>query len=455
MPLPEFMKNQLVDIDIKTAYEWFRTFISDEEWLSRKNKIETYLSTVVRSASPFAEPISEGTLLVIKDDQIGWYMYLVHTYLFEPHKYEFYQGARVVPLFKRIGMNIELVKQIDGIRRKIRDMFTKRTAEADAILFEILTGLLWARNGWEVKILKEGKGGKTPDFEVTKGTEKYQVECKRQMKTADYAYRETKKRQLMVSQISRILLQYNVLLDITFHVELLSLPDSYLLDLLGEVIPRTKVSGKIISNPMIDVDLSFVDIEGIQRHLDQFLVKNGSPQLLELITKKEVDHSAFTSGFIGSYFFLGDGEANNLYVDGIQNAFGVHCYCDAENSINAKARDVKKQITSAISQFDPESDGIIHIGMETFDGPAVEFARLDKITNTMSSIDPESNKLCWIFYHYFQSYTRSNEPWLFDETVSTASPFVNPVLPISNTFLVIPEEEVSIENNSHWLRDLP
>lgn len=456
IPLSQFPINLVDDINIKNAYNWFRSFLSDQDWLKRKAQIEKYLSTVVRSSTPFSEPISEGKLLVIKKDQIGWYLYLVHTYLFEPHKYEYNQGARVVPIFKRIGMDVNLAKKINGINKKMRDLFKKRTSEADAILFEVLTALLWARNGWEVSIIEEGKGGKSPDLEVVKGEVKWQVECKRQMKTADYTYRETKKRQVMISQISKVLLQYNILLDIKFHVELVSLPDNYLFDLLNEVIPIAKTPCKIVSNEVIDIQLSFVDIDYIQDHLRKYMVKNNSPQLLELITKnKEVDHSAFTSGFMGNFFYVGDGEANNLYVNEIVNAYGVHCYCDSEKAFNAKGRDIRNQINSAIKQFNPDANSIIHIGMETFDGPEVEMARAEKIKNTMSGIDTTSNKLCWIFYHYFQSYTRSYRDWYFDETVSIATSFISPVLPIKNTFLIIPENEVQIEEASHWDKELP
>ena len=169
-----------------------------------------------------------------------------------------------VPIFKRIGMNLDLVKGIEGINKKIKDLLRKRPSEADAILFEILTALLWVRNGWKVKIIEEGKTmSKSPDFEVNKNGVSWQVECKRQSKTGEYAYKETAKRQIMISHISELLIQYNVLLDIKFHVELISLPDRYLKDILTDIIPVTKKVGTIISNDTLDVELSFVDINGI------------------------------------------------------------------------------------------------------------------------------------------------------------------------------------------------
>ena len=50
-----------------------------------------------------------------------------------------------------------------------------------------------------------------------------------------------------------------------------------------------------------------------------------SPQHLELIANKEIDHSSFTSGFIGNFVYVGDDNVNNLYISEIVNAFGVHC----------------------------------------------------------------------------------------------------------------------------------
>jgi len=89
------------------------------------------------------------------------------------------------------------------------------TSEADAILFEILTALLWIRNGWEVNIIEEGKSeGKSPDLLASKNGKTWQIECKRQKKTADYTYKETAKRQIMISHIGELLIQYNALLDI-------------------------------------------------------------------------------------------------------------------------------------------------------------------------------------------------------------------------------------------------
>lgn len=435
IPLSRFPTVECDDEDIIAAYEWFRSYLSQSDWLKKKNTIESYLSGCLQPVD-ISTNIASSPRVVIEDDKMGWYLYLAYTYIYEHHKYEYFQGARILPIFKRLGKNLELVKSIEGIDKKMRDLLRKRSSEADAILFEILTGLLWIINGWKATIIeeKQGETGKKPDFLMTKGNESWQVECKRQSKTADYTYNETQKRVSLINEVKDLLLKNNILLDIKFHVELKSLSDTYLKDLLIDIIPNMDNEITIVSNVEVDIKISRVDTVKINKHLEKYYVKNHSPQLLELIAGKAVDYSSFTCGTKSVQFFLGEGNVNNSYLAEIANVFGVQCYCDAEASINAKARDIKKQIYSAIKQFDNKTGSIIYIGIETFDGPEVEKARLEKILGTMENFNTLDNTLCWIYCHYFQSYTRSDKDWYFDETVNVVTSLINPILPIPKHF---------------------
>lgn len=71
----------------------------------------------------------------------------------------------------------------------------------------------------------------------------------------------------MVSAISRLLMQHNILLDIVFHQELEKLPDTFLFDLLKDIIPTVKKPGTIVSNEIVEIKLSFIDMQSIQNHL--------------------------------------------------------------------------------------------------------------------------------------------------------------------------------------------
>lgn len=444
------------DQDIIDAYDWFRSFLTQKDWLKIKGSIENYLEEAY-AVSDSLKGISEGKRIVVDEDKIGWYLYLVYAYIHEPIKYEYFQGARILPVFKRIGSDLQSIKKVTGIEKRVRDLLRKRPSEADAVIFEILTGSLWVKNGWEVNCIEERQGmsGKTPDFLVTKGNEFWQVECKRQSKTSDYANKERLERLAMISEAHDLLIFNNIFLEITFHVELSSLASSYLKDIIRESIPRIGSSELVLETLEAGFKIRKIDIEPINRHLENYFVKQNSPQMQELIAGKTIDHRGFTTGVLGESVYIGEGTINNKYYVEISNAFGVVFDCDADASILAKARDIKKQVSSALKQFDPSIASIIHIGLETFDGPEVERARLEKILKTFDHIDPMENTLCWVFCHYFQSYTRSHTDWYYDETVQVTTSVKNSKPPLTNHFLVIPQDDIQIVRGSHWERGLP
>jgi hypothetical protein len=454
IPAETFKTLKFDDHDVINSWKWLMSFISQKDWQKRKYKIENKVTVEFRSSPPFSEPLTEGTLIVVKDDIIGWYLYLVEMLINEPHKYEYFQGARIVPIFKRFGADLEILKRIGGIDGKIKDMLKKRASEAVALLFEILTALLWARNGFHVAFIPEKIGEKTPDIQAKKQGKVWNIECKRQSKTADYTYRETAKRQKMVSHISRDLIQKNILLDIIFHVELETLPDTFLKDLIGHKLSLA-IPGKIISNKQVDIDLSFVDIPAIKKYLKDNSVKHNSPLLNILIGKKPVDNKGFTCGVHANFFRVGQGEVNNLYISDIANAYGVYWTCDAKEALWAKARDIKNQIHTAMQQFNSEETAVIHIGMETFDGPDVEMTRFNKIQATIEKIDPLNSNLRWIFCNFFQAYSPPDQCWVFDETVSTMSANFNPNPPIKLRLMVVPDDADNANDISHWERPLP
>ncbi len=445
------------DQDVIKSWKWFMSFISEGDWLKRKALIERKIMMGIKVNKPFTDSLTNGTLIVIKDDVIGWYLYLVDVLINEPHKYEYFQGARIVPIFKRLGKDLESLKNIGGIEGRVKEMLRKRKSEADALLFEILTALLWAKNGYQVSFLAEKNGEKTPDIIAEKDGCIWNIECKRQSKTADYTYKETAKRQKMVSYIIETLLELNILLTIDFHVELKTLPDTFLRDLLEKKLNLGN-SGKIVSNNQVDIGLTFVDILFFKEHLRNNFVKHNTPMLHKLIGKNPVDNKGFTCGLHGSFFRVGDGEINNLYISDISNAFGVYWTCDAKEAIWAKARNIKNQLHKAMQQFNSKDTSVVHIGMETFDGPEVEKIRFEKIINTVEEINPEKTNLKWIFCHFFQAYSPPDQNWVFDETVTSMTPFVQPKSPLGVLQLMIsPDDENSNTKDSlsHWERPLP
>lgn len=434
------------DTDIISAFNWFKSYMKESTWKNRINKIEENLSFEVNNSSTNLN--ESGKRLLIEKDRIGWYLYLIHTIINEPQKYEYYQGARILPIFKRIGMSMNYIEKIVGLDKRVKDLLYKRTSEADSLLFEILVALLWSRNGYNVKFLEEQLNAKTPDLEVEKDGVFYNIECKRQSKTSEYTYKETAKRLDMLSMISDILIQNNILADITFIQEFIELPSDYLQTIINQEFIDNFISKEFVNENVI-IKLSRIDLFPINKHLESYFVKSGSPMLNYLIGGKILNEKSFTCGLYSNQFRVGEGNVNNIYISEIRNCYGVFWNSISEKAINSKARDVKSFIKTAISQFDLQKRSIIHIGLETYDGALVEQRRNEKIINSVEDIT-ESKNLDWIFLHYFQSYSSKDEDWIFDETVSSITNIIIPKYPITTKMLIVPDED-NIQNGlSHW-----
>lgn len=455
--LVDFNRNRFfeTDEDIKRALDWFLAFIGPAAWEKRKLAIEKKISFEFYNPMFKGKGMENMVRLTDNEDKIGWYLYLAEKLLTDPPQYEVIQGARVVPIFKRIGADLELLKEINGVTKKARYLVKQGRASADAILFEMLIALLWTKNGWKVSMLPEKPPVKSPDLLAERNGKKYYIECKRLNKTSDYSERERAKWLKMITYINDILIKYNVLLDVKFHIELDDLPDDFLETKLSIKIPLASQPMHLISNDTWDVHIDFVNYEQVNEHLEKWDVKYPSPQLYYLIAGKKIDTAGFTCGMLTRFKHRGTGTGNGQYVDAIDKAYGVSWSCDAEDSLAAKARDIKKHLAEACSQFPDNEEAVIHIGLETVDGGEVEDERMNKIIKTVNLFDSRDKKIKWIYCHFFQSYAPPEETWVFDETVSKFADYAElPVEPIKNYFAVLPPD-VEGEDDVHWHKASP
>ena len=444
------------DSEIEASFNWFLSFMSEIHWNKRKLQIEKTVQIDFKENTPSDAFLSDMSALSIKDDSIGWYLYLVDCLLNDITKYEPIQGARIAPIFKRFGMDLEILKNIEGIDIKIKKLLKSQKSQADSVLFEILTALNWAKNGWEVSFIPEGKSGKSPDLFAKKNKEQWFIECKRLSQNSDYSIAERNKWLKMLSYISSALIKYNLLLDIVFHVELETLNDDFLKEQLLDKFNLIETSVIKISNEIWDVSITHVDLKSIDNHLKKFYVKNASTQLRYLIGGKHADSIGFTSGIYAKYVAIGENGGNNLYIEKIEQAYGVNWKCDAPNSINSKSRDIKYQLKKAIEQLPNNQNSAIHIGLETLDGTDVEKVRFDKILKTVSSFDIVPKKIKRLYCHFFQSYSPVDQTWVIDETISWFSTEIpRNDYPLNEKFLIIPWDEKNENDNVHWLREQP
>lgn len=408
--------------EVQRVVEWFLSFMKPEEWRSRKETIENHIEYINAPKKPGEETRNHQSLS-FQNDKIGWYLYLAEMILTEPTKYEPIQGARVIPIFERLGTDFELLRQIGGIDEKVSNLLSfgqRNIPEPDSVLFEILVALLWKRNGWEdVSFIPESPPEKRPDIRVASGNTEWFIECKRLNGTSDYSEKERQKWLKMWSHLRDYLVdkQIPAVFEIVFHVELDTLPDDFLVRQLAGKLSLLSSPCIVISNEQWQVSFDTINFEKAKAHLEQFSVKISSTQLQELIAGYRDPNRGFTYVVCGKTKYFGGKHVNNKYLTSMEFAAGAFWHCDAEASIDKKARGIRKRLGEAVKQLPENKSCVVHVGLETLDGVLVEAERYKRIFNTAQNFDNSGKDLRWIYCHLFQSYAPPDQDWVFDETV--------------------------------------
>ena len=212
--------------NVRAALDWFLSFLGTDEWLAKKMAMEEHLQDTF-PIIPSKNFVEENPPVSTALDTIHWYMYLAENALTSVAKYEPNQGARILPVFARLGAELKVLKQVKGAPEKARNLVLKWPGPADSVLFEFLVAILWKRNGWpSVSFVPESPPAKTPDLIATSENSRWAIECKRLAKKSDYSTRERTKWLKLWRPLSQWLVDHRqaVILDIVFHVELETLP---------------------------------------------------------------------------------------------------------------------------------------------------------------------------------------------------------------------------------------
>ena len=449
------------DPAVERTVNWMVDLLGVDEWRRRSTQIEAQLETKLtphstRETAQTHEPIS------ISDDRVAWYLYLVETALHAPLKYEPIQGARVLPIFKRLGMDFDLLMTISRVEERVMKMLTEERQQPDGALFELLVGLIWQRNGSEeVEFLEEAPPEKRPDIRAVMGENEWYIECKRLEKSSGYSESERRKWLQLWTGVRDYLLdaRYSVVLDIVFHVELELLPDDFLLTEMFGKLALVQPPCSVISNEIWDVSIKPVDYATARTHLAKYLVKYPSDQIVELVGGHRDPNRGFTAAVEGRFVRMGDGLGNNQFLEEMSFAIGAFWSCDAERAIERKARDIRGHLAEALNQLPDGEQGVVHIGLETLDGQVVEAERYRRIFNSVQRFDAMDKDLRWVYCHLFQSYAPPYDCWIIDETVYYfGRSYDVGIEPISKRSAIVPEEEDDQDNADvpvHWLRPPP
>jgi hypothetical protein len=296
---------------------WIMGFMDPADWKRRVARIEQNLESVFEPRK-FEQDAAAHSSVSFADDRIAWYLYLADKAMNDPYSYEPNQGARVIPIFQRLGSDLELLKSIGGIEDRIRRLLTAERRQPDPVLFELLAALLWRRNGYDpVEFLPERPPARSPDFRACRGTDEWFVECKRLQTSSDYSERERRKWLAMWTPLRGFLVKqlYSAVFDIVFHVELDSLPDDFLLEQLRAKVRLVQLPCDLIANETWTVRATPVDYRAARDHLARYFVRYPSTQANELIGGRLDPNRGFTATIAGKFVRAGDRGGSNHFLD--------------------------------------------------------------------------------------------------------------------------------------------
>jgi hypothetical protein len=451
------------DADIERSFEWLVSFLPAGEWDRKRAAVEEYIESLFTPKERTGDS-TEYYRIVGPPDKMSWYLYLVQMSQHEPYRTEVNQASRVLPVFKRLGANLDDLLKLGGIENQAKRALEDNKNAPDSVLFEMLIGLLWFQNGWpDITFIPPSPKERRPDIRAARESDEWFVEAKRLNTNSEYSVKERTKWLRMWDRFKGCLVaeRYPFIIDIAFHVELETLPDDFVLNELRGKLALVACPCELISNETWTVEVRFVDFKKIENHLESQYVKSHSRQLQELVGGEWSRKKGFTSIMESAELRIGGNRGLNHYVESIEWAAGAYWQCDADRAIEKKARDIRKHLSEAVSQFPGGGQGVVHVGIETPDGEDVEAERFACMIESLGKFDPMGQDLRWVFCHMFESYAppMPNVNWFFDETIYKFGANRDPNPTPLTTFSCVTRKEEIEENASghsvHWLREPP
>ena len=110
------------DDDVQRALDWMIDVVGRQRWEDGRVNIESHLRSLYEPGIVGGRDWIEERLRQrqLPNDTFAWYLYLGDAYASDPVRYESMQGARVVPILKVIGRDLNaLSREPDPVLRTV------------------------------------------------------------------------------------------------------------------------------------------------------------------------------------------------------------------------------------------------------------------------------------------------------------------------------------------------
>ena len=322
---------------------------------------------------------------------------------------------RAVPFLTRIGKELPLLLSVKGVEQRAARMMLADRRQPDSSIYELLVALAYRRGGWgRVEFVPETPGhGRTPDLHVFRPRSRWAVECKR-LVPSPYAAREKVRGMKLADPVHALSLELNesVVVEVMYKIELADVPDDYLVAHARHAIEQrssTPWDDEIASGSVRPVNWPLT-----RKVLAKDDVYFGSSRMIELLIGyyvHEADHSMAAK--------WRPSQSRPAYAETLYQASVVSWRSMSRAAKHQKARHFRRVLARAEGQLPSDRPGVIHIGIESYAGADVDFAR--HFFNTLEArwFVPRKSRLRWVYGNYFvpEATTRKDESWAITETM--------------------------------------
>lgn len=403
----DLLTNEMIDLDdpnmyfLKQGYEFLKNALHPDDWNARRVKIIDYLKN---RPTDYA---GKNAKIRFQEDEISWYIFLCEEFFKLPLFSNPSQMARISPLIIRLGSHVNLLKRVENIDKKLRELVKKYKNNPDGVLFELIVAASYLDQGYEVKFIEESAQQKKPDLFICKGDEKYYIECKRLQQRTDYANKE---RELFLeswADIKCFLLEKfpNYWFDMNIKCELV---DNNKLELKSKFLQLNPSNNRIsYSDDEIDIIGEKQNIERINKYLSSNYVKYESYVLAKLLGDNLVYgfcERTYDVEFQPYIFSLASAPIMGMMVGEINKFIGVTRHFTNSESMSKKSREIKRHVSEAITQLEEYKPSIVHVLYEAMEDDSVENLRWAKIEEKMKELESGLDVNTSIKVHRLQYY---------------------------------------------------
>lgn len=440
-------RNTRDDEMLRAGIAPFIAQLSESEWNERRERIFEALRPVDRG-----EKLEEARPIRVQDDEIAWYLFLCEQALDDPLCLDVSQLARAAPFFVALGERWSYANRVVGIEKKIREILWDYRKDPDGLIFELLVALSYAQLGWDVELLDVTPPAKSPDMKVHQDGVELFVECKRLARRTEYSGRERDKYLRMWDVAKSVLVKNSEWLWFrgTFHADVGSLPDDFLKVIFERALPLGLKDSLVYSGPDATIYARHIDRLSVRNHFSDNLVKANSPMLQRLLGRDWAPlNSSVSIMHKVKVRNVADCPAGVLgrYIEDISWACGFTREFDCPESIDKKSKDLVRQISDAVKQLPNDAPSVIHVAVETSEGPEVERARTAKLMEKIPQFQVDKPVMA-IRLHRIQANACIDKLWEFDETVEKFQIGEIPEGLIPNNVIV--PDHADFRDGSHW-----